>query len=114
MSQMERLYDRLMQYSRMDYYPMHMPGHKRNDKLIPMGHPYAVDITEIEGFDNLHHPEDVLLKLSNQIAQLYGAKKSYPLINGSTVGILAGISAVTKRGDSILLSRNSHKSTIFP
>jgi arginine/lysine/ornithine decarboxylase len=75
-----------------------------------MENPYAIDITEIPGFDNLHQPEGVLLSLSQRISQLYGSGKAYPLVNGSTAGILAGISAAVNRGDKILLVRNAHKS----
>lgn len=106
----DRLYDELINYSKEDYYPMHMPGHKRNTDLLPMGNPYAIDITEIEGFDNLHQAEGIIRQLSQRISRLYKAGKSFPLINGSTAGILAGISAATNRGDKVLLARNSHKS----
>jgi arginine/lysine/ornithine decarboxylase len=88
---------------------MHMPGHKRNTRLCGAFNPYAIDITEIEGFDNLHQPEEILLSLSDRISQMYGSGYSYPLVNGSTAGILAGISAAVKKGDKILLARNSHK-----
>ena len=107
---MEGLYKQLISYTNQDYYPMHMPGHKRNTKLMQMDNPYGIDITEIEGFDNLHQPEELLRSLSERLACLYGARKSYPLVNGSTSGLLAGISAATKQGDSILIARNSHKS----
>ena len=107
---MSGLYDKLAMYSRGDYYPMHMPGHKRNKALVSMVNPYEIDITEIPGFDNLHDSQGVLLELSNRISSLYKAEKSYPLINGSTGGIIAGISAATNRGDSVLLARNCHKS----
>ncbi|MDF2540980.1 MAG: Arginine/lysine/ornithine decarboxylase [Herbinix sp.] len=104
------LYNKLLEYSKEDDYPMHMPGHKRNCDLIGMVNPYEIDITEIDGFDNLHHPEGVLRKLSERIAALYGAKRSFPLINGSTAGNLAGIAAATKRRDKVLVARNAHKS----
>ncbi len=107
---MERLYDKLVALSKEDYYPMHMPGHKRNIRLNSMGNPYELDITEIEGFDNLHQQEGILLSLSERLSRLYKAGRSYPLVNGSTAGILAGISAGVNRGDKILISRNSHKS----
>lgn len=110
MIKMSGLYDRLAMYSRGDYYPMHMPGHKRNKTLLSMVNPYEIDITEIPGFDNLHDPQGILLELSNRISGLYKAVKSYPLINGSTGGILAGISAATNRGDTVLVGRNCHKS----
>lgn len=107
---MEHLYDQLEQYSNEDYYPMHMPGHKRNTDLMDMVNPYAIDITEIEGFDNLHHAEGILRELSERITKLYGSKEAFPLVNGSTAGILAGISAATNYGDKILVARNCHKS----
>ncbi len=107
---MERLYDKLVALSKEDYYPMHMPGHKRNTQMNSMINPYELDITEIDGFDNLHQPEGILLSLSERLSRLYHAGKSYPLVNGSTAGILAGISACANRGDKVLLARNSHKS----
>ncbi len=106
----DRLYDKLADYGKEDYYPLHMPGHKRNTSLCRMENPYEIDITEIEGFDNLHQPEGVLLSLAERIAGLFGSKKAYPLVNGSTAGILTGIMAATRRGDQVLLARNSHKS----
>lgn len=107
---MDRLYDKLVQYSREDYYPMHMPGHKRNTKMLSMVDPYAIDITEIDGFDNLHQAEGMISQLSVRLKNLYGAGRSYPLINGSTAGILAGISAATDLRDHVLIARNCHRS----
>ncbi|MDD3172771.1 MAG: aminotransferase class I/II-fold pyridoxal phosphate-dependent enzyme, partial [Herbinix sp.] len=107
---MVQLYDKLISYKKDDFYPMHMPGHKRNTRIMHMDNPYSIDFTEIEGFDNLHQPEGVLKELAERISNLYGTVKSYPLVNGSTAGILAGISAATKLGDSILVARNCHKS----
>jgi len=106
----ERLYDKLVSYQENDYYPMHMPGHKRNTEMMQMVNPYSIDITEIEGFDNLHKAEGILKQLSQRLSSLYQSEKSYPLVNGSTVGILAGICAATHRGDKVLIARNCHKS----
>lgn len=102
------LYDQLREYNSAGYYPMHMPGHKRNKNFF-MENPYSIDITEIDGFDNLHEAEDILLTSMKRAAKVYGAKQSFYLINGSTAGLLAGISACTRRGDRILMARNSHK-----
>lgn len=85
-----------------------MPGHKRNKTIgIPS---CELDITEINGFDNLHAPNDILKKLQNDISKLYKSKKSFLLTNGSTCGILAAIHAMCSRGDKILIARNCHKS----
>ena len=51
------LFDKLANYSNSGIYPFHMPGHKRQ-KTADFN-PYKIDITEIEGFDNLHHAEAV-------------------------------------------------------
>lgn len=104
------LYKRLVEYSNSDYYPFHMPGHKRNTDIINMINPYKIDITEIENFDNLHNANDVILSLMNRISKMYGSKKSYILVNGSTGGIMAAISSVVKMGDEIAIARNCHKS----
>ena len=104
------LYDKLREYSETGVYPMHMPGHKRNTELLPPGLPYEIDITEIHGFDDLHEPRGVLLEISEIAAGLYGSQKAFPLINGTTVGILAAIGAHTKRGDKILITANCHRS----
>lgn len=103
----ESLYEKLVQYSRSDYYPFHMPGHKRNPKADFL--PYQLDITEIAGFDNLHCAKDVILKAQQQAADLYGAEETYFLINGSTSGLLAAISTVTKTSGKIIMARNCHK-----
>ncbi|MGI6691529.1 MAG: aminotransferase class I/II-fold pyridoxal phosphate-dependent enzyme [Christensenellales bacterium] len=90
--------------------PMHMPGHKRNTLLAPYlkGLSAHLDITEIDGFDNLHAPRDMLRQSMALAARLFGAARTYYLVNGSTVGILAGIRALTKHGDTVVMARNCH------
>lgn len=104
------LYDKLVQYATDDYYPFHMPGHKRNQELMNNVNPYSIDITEIDGFDNLHTAEDVIKESMDRAARLYHSQNTFYLVNGSTSGILTGISACTKKGDKILIARNCHKS----
>ena len=104
----EGLMQQLEQYSRSDYYPFHMPGHKRSTRIGFL--PAKIDITEIEGFDNLHAASGVLAKAQNRAARLFGAEESFFLINGSTCGNLAAISASVSVGGKVLLARNSHKS----
>ena len=127
------LYPYLKEYCSGDVYPFHMPGHKRqlqNRLLGGFPNPYEIDITEIEGFDNLHHPEGILRASMDRAAELYGADRTYYLINGSTCGVLAAVCAAAEQGtksryeqeaesrreqetdgkNRILLARNSHKS----
>ena len=105
---MDRLYDKLIAYSASDFYGFHMPGHKRQ-KLTGAGLPYEIDITEIEGFDDLHHARGVLKEAQERAGTLYGAETRF-LVNGSTAGVLAGVLGCTCRGDEILMARNCHKS----
>lgn len=92
--------------------PMHMPGHKRNTAIAPyLKHLGAeLDISEIEGFDNLHAPSGIILDSMKKAAKLRGAKRAYYLVNGSTAGILAGICANVTSGDTVICARNCHKS----
>lgn len=85
-----------------------MPGHKRNKKFPIKGIEY--DITEIEGFDDLHEPKGLIMDIENRLADIYKAEKSFMLVNGSTVGILSAIFAVCEEGDKIIVARNCHKS----
>ena len=106
----ERLIQRLRDYNATDYYPFHMPGHKRNPELgKEYENPFEIDITEIHGFDNLHHPEGILKRSMEWAADVYGADRTYYLINGSSCGLLAAIFGTTTCGGTILMSRNCHK-----
>lgn len=105
---MGELYNRLKEYSQSDYYPFHMPGHKRQN--ITDLNPYSYDITEIDGFDNLHNPEGILRIAMDRASKMYGTERTYFMINGSSGGILTAISACAKKGDKILVARNCHKS----
>lgn len=107
------LLSRLKKYGESKAYPFHMPGHKRmagDEALNGFPNPFAVDITEIEGFDNLHHPEGILKESMEWAASVYGADRTYYLVNGSSCGILSAICAATEHGGTILMSRNCHKS----
>lgn len=98
---------KLIEYTQSNIYPFHMPGHKR--RPIDFPNPYTIDITEIDGFDNLHHAEEILRDAQQRAAELYGAKRSFYLVNGSTCGLLAAICAAAPKKSRILVARNSHK-----
>ncbi len=115
------IYDTLVKYSAQSPYPWHMPGHKRwlankseTSEHTPRGDVwkdiYAMDFTEIPGLDEYHCPEGIIKEAQEQAANIYGTKNSYFLVNGSTVGILAAMSAVCKRQDEVLVARNCHRS----
>ncbi|MBQ3257133.1 MAG: aminotransferase class V-fold PLP-dependent enzyme [Oscillospiraceae bacterium] len=105
------LLEQLQTLSQSDTLPMHMPGHKRGTRIAPYLDTLGadLDITEINGFGNLHAPEGVLTDRMALAAQLWGSKKAWWLIGGSTAGLLAAIDAATTAGNKVLLARNCHK-----
>lgn len=104
------LYENLVEYGGSDYYPYHMPGHKRNMGGQPLEEYYKIDITEIDGFDNLHQAEGIILESEKRINRIYGSDETFFLLNGSTGGILSAVSCAVERGGKLLIARNCHKS----
>lgn len=70
----------------------------------------SLDITEVDPLDNLHAPEGVIKEAQELLAKLYGVKKAYFMVNGSSGGNLASIFAAFNEGDEVLVERNCHKS----
>ena len=104
-----KLLTELKKYKRKNIVPMHMPGHKRK-RCIKNDIPYHIDITEIDGFDNLHNPAGILKDCQSNATCLFNTKQTFFLVNGSTCGILASIKSVCDYGEKIILPKNCHKS----
>lgn len=100
------LFDKIKDHTESGVYPFHMPGHKR--ALINPDLPYSLDMTEIEGFDNLHNPTGSIKEIEDKAAKLYKANRAFMLVNGATCGIMTAIGALTQRGDRVLIARNCH------
>lgn len=110
---MGKIYDMLTEYGGSDAYPYHMPGHKRyegEDTASFWKEYYKRDITEIDGFDGLHHADGILKEAMERAAELYHSEHTYYLINGSSAGVLTAIMAAVPRGGSLIMMRSSHKS----
>ncbi len=101
-----------LQYNRDNGgYPFHMPGHKRSladDELLSQI--YGIDITETEGFDNLHDAKGIIREAEDRAAALFGADETHFLVNGSTGGILAAVCGTVTTGDAVIIARNCHRS----
>lgn len=106
----ESLFSRLKAYGNT-MLPLHMPGHKRralNPCLQALGVQY--DITEVAGMDNLHDASGILRVGMEKAAALWGSRRAFFLVNGSTCGLLAAIHSCTRPEEEILVARNCHKS----
>ena len=106
---MRDLREQLRAYAGEGWYPFHMPGHKRAEGS-PAGPDAAIDITEIDGFDDLHHPAGILKEMQEDAARLIGSGQCRFLVNGSTAGILAAVRAAAPKGSAVLVDRRSHVS----
>ncbi|MCD7752318.1 MAG: aminotransferase class I/II-fold pyridoxal phosphate-dependent enzyme [Lachnospiraceae bacterium] len=105
------LTEKLKEYADSDIYPYHMPGHKGNpDTGSAFDDLHGMDITEIDGFDDLHHATGILKAAQEEAAQAFGADRTFYLVGGSTVGILTAVSAALKPGSELLMVRSCHKS----
>lgn len=92
-------------------YPFHMPGHKRmlaGDGIF--SDIYSIDVTETEGFDDLHEASGILKEAQDKAAELYGADETHFLVNGSTGGILAAICGTVTINDTVVVAANCHRS----
>lgn len=109
---MEGILQRLTEYAASEVYPFHMPGHKRNmpEAIYRLGGIAELDITEIDGFDDLHAPEGLIREAQEKAAAVFGAQETFFLVNGSTAGILTAVSAAVPKGGRVIMARNCHKS----
>ncbi|NTV89272.1 MAG: aminotransferase class I/II-fold pyridoxal phosphate-dependent enzyme, partial [Clostridiales bacterium] len=108
------IYNSIKEYSDSGTLPFHMPGHKLGAGLPAYfkKNLAALDLTEIPGTDNLHNARDVIYEAQVLAAGAFGAVSTFFLVNGSTCGIHSMISTICKRGDSLIVSRDCHKSVI--
>lgn len=94
----------------------HVPGHKNGalyDGFHPSFFPFAhFDVTELSNLDDLHHPTGAIADAQHLLSELFQTRKSYFLVNGTTVGNLAMILATCHEGDSVIVQRNCHKSIL--
>ena len=95
-----------------------MPGHKQGAGIHPQLRDlwgqdfFRYDITEVYASDVLAEPQKSLAQAQNLAAEAFGVDKTWFLVNGSSVGIIAALCAIFQPDDPVLLSRSIHKSVI--
>ena len=117
---MTKLADEIINLSSSDEYPLHMPGHKRQQTgCAPLDAAHTIDITEIKGYDNLYDAHGILREAMDYASKEYDCPHTYYLVNGSTVGILIAIHTVAAMygrkntevlRDRILIASDCHRS----
>lgn len=73
---------------------------------------YYMDVTVFPEVDSLHDPVGPIKKAQQLMAMAYGVEHSFFLVNGSSVGNMSMLMSACRPGDSVIISRNAHKSTM--
>ncbi|MBY6038551.1 aminotransferase class I/II-fold pyridoxal phosphate-dependent enzyme [Fictibacillus nanhaiensis] len=111
------LFEALIQHTKKSKWSFHVPGHKSGQIFEKNAFSFfqsvlPLDVTELTGLDDLHHPEGAIQEAQELLGSLYKVKNSYFLVGGSTSGNLAMILASFGHGDVVLVQRNCHKSVL--
>ena len=100
-------------------YQFHIPGHTKGLGTLPgfrkLVGKKALMVDTTDEFDNLGTltPATGPIKEAEELAaQAFGAKRTFFLLNGSTVGNLAIAMGLTKKGQKVIVNRNCHRSIL--
>lgn len=100
-------------------YQFHIPGHTKGKGIYPKFKKLigkkAISIDTTDEFDNLgtlHPATGPIKEAQEKAAEAFGAKKTFFLLNGSTVGNLALAMSLTKKGKKVIVNRNCHRSIL--
>ncbi len=91
-----------------------MPGHKGSAFFARLGygelagHAADLDITEIPGADDLRHPDGIIKTITDRYAALYGSRRAFISVNGSSALIMAAIMTCVRPDHKLLASADSH------
>ena len=100
-------------------YQFHIPGHTKGLGTLPdfrklVGRK-ALMVDTTDEFDNLGTltPATGPIKEAEELAaKAFGSKKTFFLLNGSTIGNLAIAMGLTKKGQKVIVNRNCHRSIL--
>ncbi len=109
------LVDALKKYNQNEAVRLHVPGHGGGPGLpltMQQGNLPGWDVTELAGLDDLHNPVGVIAAAQRGAAELYSARYTFFLVNGTTVGLQALIAATCSEARALVLPRNVHRSVL--
>lgn len=96
----------------------HTPGHKQGLGAHPLLKGLITEaglrqeVSLMEELDDLHEPAGCIKEAQELAAELWGAKESLFVINGTTGAIQAMLVGTLSPGDKVLVPRNAHRSII--
>lgn len=88
--------DALERHLKVERVSLHVPGHKGGRGLPSLFAAWAdgvgrLDLTELPGLDDLHHPTGPIARAQTLAAEAYGSDATHFLVGGSTAGNLAAV-----------------------
>ena len=100
-------------------YQFHIPGHTKGFGTLPefrrLVGKKALMVDTTDEFDNLGTltPATGPIKEAEELAaKAFGAKRTFFLINGSTIANLAIAMGLTRKGQKVIVNRNCHRSIL--
>lgn len=112
------LIEKILEYIEQNKLGFHTPGHRQGRGMSSafkrlLGSDFlAGDLTEVPGLDNLRNPQECLRETQGLAAAVFGARKTFFLVNGSTVGLEAALLGLNRKGGKVLVARNAHISVV--
>lgn len=111
--------DALMTAYENPSYQFHIPGHTKGKGVLKSfknligAKALKIDTTdEFDKLGTLNPPTGAIAQAEELAAKAFGAKKTFFLLNGSTIGNLAMAMGVTHAGQKIIINRNCHRSIL--
>ncbi|MDD4239390.1 MAG: DegT/DnrJ/EryC1/StrS family aminotransferase [Desulfotomaculaceae bacterium] len=111
------LFEALCRHTEKNTANLHIPGHRQGrsipEGLLSLGNKdlFSLDLTELPGLDDLHNPSGPIHLAQELAANLYGADRSFFLVNGTSTGIHALLIATVGQGQ-VIVPRNAHRSVL--
>lgn len=111
------LFEALVKHAVKSPSGFHIPGHGQGKglpaELLTLGGQafFAFDLTELPGLDDLHNPHGPIARAQELAAKIYGADRSFFLVNGTSVGIQALLTAQAGHRE-VIVPRNAHRSVL--
>lgn len=90
----------------------HTPGHKGRLILNKGENPFTLDLTELDGLDQLSCPSDVLDSVQKRLSEIHQSQAAFISVNGASAALCAALIASAQLGKKLLLPRNAHRSAL--
>ncbi len=112
------LFDAMVSLAESRKVSFHTPGHKSGKGISTRFRKFvgprvfSIDLTCLDEVDSLQKPRGVIKESQELAAEIYGADRSYFLVNGTSGGNQAMVVATLNPGEPVLVTRNVHKSVV--